>query len=64
MLMVLVLTTLMQGQSGSAKAKRQRCMLSETKQAISIGLAATVDLFFPLLFFFLHDLDFENVYMA
>ena len=38
--------TLMQGHSGLAKAKYQRCMLSATKQAISIKLATTVGLFF------------------
>ena len=31
--------------SGSAKAKNQRCMLSATKQTISIKLATTVGLF-------------------
>ena len=34
--------TLMQGHSGSAKAKNQRCTLSATKQAKSIKLATTV----------------------
>ena len=45
--------------SGLAKAKYQRCTLSETKQAISNKLAATVG-------HFLRDLDlgFANVYMA
>ena len=60
-MLVLMTLTLMQGHSGSAKAKNQRCMLSETKQAISIKLATTVDLFFK---YILHDLDFANVYMA
>ena len=60
MLMFFLMTlTLMKGHSGSVKAKNQRCILSETKQAISIKLAATVGLFF-----FLHDLEFANVYMT
>ena len=43
MLMLFSMTlTLMQGHSGSTKAKNQHCMLSETKQAVSIKLAATV----------------------
>ena len=32
--LVLMTLTLMQGHSGSAKVKNQRCMLSATKQAI------------------------------
>ena len=39
------------------KDQNQRCMLSETKQAINIKLATTVG-------HSLHDLDFANVYMA
>ena len=50
---------LMQGHSGSAKAKNWRCMLSATKQTISIKLTATVGHFLRDL-----DLDFTNVYMA
>ena len=42
-LIQLVLMTLMQGHSGSARQTNQRCMLSVIKQAISINLAATVD---------------------
>ena len=48
--------TLKQGHNGSAKATNQRCMLSETKQAISMKLATTVG-------YVLHDLDFANVYI-
>ena len=58
LMLVLMRLTLMQGHNGSAKAKQiQRCMLSATKQAISIKLASTVG-------HCLHDLDFANVYMA
>ena len=40
MLMLILMTlNLMQGHSGSAKAKYQRCMLLATKQAIRIKLA-------------------------
>ena len=43
MLMIISTTlTLMQGHSGLAKAKNQHCMLSATKQAISIKLATMV----------------------
>ena len=43
MLMLVSITlTLMQGHSGSAMAKNQRCMISATKQAISIKFGATV----------------------
>ena len=60
MLMLVSITlTMMQGHSGSAKAKNQRCMLSATKQAIRIKLSTTVGLFF-----FLRDFDLSNVYMA
>ena len=60
MLVLLLMTlTLMQYHSGSAKAKNQRCMLSATKQAISIKFATTVD--HSLCDF---DLDFANVDMA
>ena len=45
LLLVLMTLTLMQAHSGSAKAKNQRCMLSATKQAISIKLS-TVGFFF------------------
>ena len=54
--LMLVSMTLTQGHSGSAKAKNQRCMLSATKQAISIKLSTTVK---PVL----RDLDFANVCM-
>ena len=59
MLMLISMTfILMQGHSGSAKAKNQRCMLSVTKQAIiSITLATTLG-------HSLRDLAFANVYMA
>ena len=50
---------LMQGYSGSAKAKHQRRMLSATKQTISIKLAPTVGRFLRDF-----DLDFANMYMA
>ena len=65
MLMLVSMTLiLMQGHSGyKAKAQNQRPMLSATKKAISVKLATTVGLFF-FLFFFLPDLDFENVYKA
>ena len=50
---------LMQGHSGLAKAKNQRCMLSATKQVwISIKLATTVGHFLRDL-----NLDFENMYI-
>ena len=49
--------TMMQGHSGLAKTKNQCCMLSATKQAISIKLATKIGLF-------LCDLDFANVSMA
>ena len=39
---ILMTLTLMQGYSGSVKAKNQRCMPSATEQAISIKLATTV----------------------
>ena len=55
--LVLMTVTLMQGHSGSAKEKIQRCMLSATKQAITIKLATTVGHFLRDL-----DLDFANVY--
>ena len=58
LMLVSMTLTLMQGHSGSAKAKNQRCMLSATKQAISIELATTVGHFLLDL-----DLDFANVYM-
>ena len=54
LILVLMTLTLMQGHSGSAK--NQRCMLSATKQAISIKLATTVG---P--FIFICDLDLANV---
>ena len=51
MLMLIWMTlTLMQGHNGSAKVENQHCMLSATKQAISISIKL--------------DLDFVNVYMA
>ena len=55
-MLVQMTLTLMQGHSGSAKAKTQRCMLSATKQ-LSIKLATTVG-------HFLLDLDLANVNMA
>ena len=62
MLMLVSMTlTLLQGHSGSAKAKNQRCILLATEQAITIKLATTVSLIF---LFFLRDLDFANVSMA
>ena len=45
---MLVLMTLLQGHSGSIQAINQRCMLSESKQAIRIKLATTVGLFVNL----------------
>ena len=60
MLMAALMTlTLMQGHSGSGKAKNQLCMLSATEQTISIKLATRVG-------HFLRDLDFDfgYVYMA
>ena len=57
MLMLILMTlTLVQGHSGTEKAKKQRWIISTTEQAISIKLAATVD-------HFVRDLDFANVYM-
>ena len=50
---------LMQGHSRSAKAKYQRCMLSATKQVISIELATTVRHLLRD-----RDLDFANVFMT
>ena len=47
----------MQGHIGSTKAKYQRCMLSATKQVISLKLATTTGHFVCDL-----DLDFANVY--
>ena len=57
MLMLVSMTlTLMQGHSGSAKAKSQRWIISTSKQAISIKLATTVSQL-------LRDLDFfKRVY--
>ena len=49
MLMLILMTlTLIQGHSGSAKAKNQRCILSTTKQAVNI-LATTVGHFYVTL---------------
>ena len=59
LIIILMTLTLMQGHSGLAKAKNERCMLSATKQAISIKLATTVGHFLRDF-----DLDFANVYMA
>ena len=42
LMLVLMTLTLMQGHSTSAKATNQLCMLSSTKQAISIKLATEV----------------------
>ena len=53
--------TLMQGHSGSAKAKNQHCMLSATKPAASSKLSYNGR---PLHFCLLHDLDFANIHMA
>ena len=44
-MLVWMILTLMQGHSGSAKAKNHPCMLSATNQAISIKLATTVSHF-------------------
>ena len=57
LMLLSMILTLMKCVSGSAKAKYQRWMISTTKQAISVKLAATVG-------HFLSDLDFENVYKA
>ena len=46
LMLVWMTLTLMQGHSGSAKAKIQCWILSTTKQATRIKLAKTVDLFF------------------
>ena len=54
---IIIITIIMKGHSGSVKAITQHCMLSATKQAISMTLATTVG-------HFLHDLLFANVYMA
>ena len=54
LMLVSMILTLIQGRSGTAKAKNQRCMLSATKQAISIRLATTVG-------YVLCDPDFANV---
>ena len=71
--LISMILTLMQGHSGSAKAKNLRCMLAATKQAISIKLATTTGQFYVTLtlqtftwldHLVLHDLDFENIYMA
>ena len=43
-----------QGHSGSAEAKSQYWIISTTKQAINIYLARQL----------VHDLDFENIFMA
>ena len=52
----------MQGHSGSSEEIIQRCIIiSTTEQAISMKLATKVGI---LVSFFLHDLDFENIYMA
>ena len=56
-MLMLVPMTLMQGHSGSGKAQIQHCMLSATKQAISIKLATTVGHFSRDFY-----LDFANVY--
>ena len=53
-MLVLVTLTLMQGHNGSAKAKNQHCMLSATKQAISMKLATKLD-------HLLRDLDLDCV---
>ena len=58
-LLVSMTLPLMQGHSGSAKTKHQRCMLLETNHAISINIATTVGHFLRDL-----DLDFATVYMA
>ena len=54
LMLVSMTLTLMQGHSGSAEAKNQRCMLSATKQTISIKLATMVG-------HFLRELDFANM---
>ena len=55
--LLLVSTTLTQGDSWSKKAKNERWLILTTKQAISIKVATTVG-------HFLCDHDFENLYMA
>ena len=49
LMLALMTLTLMQGHSGSAKEKIQRCMLSAAKQAISIKLATMVGHFYMTL---------------
>ena len=56
-MLMFMLVTLMQGHSGSAKAKNHHCVPSATKQAISIKLATMVG-------HFLLDLDFAKIHMA
>ena len=63
LMLVLITLTVMQGHGGLATAKNQHCMLSATKQVISIKLATTVGFFF-LFFFHDLDLDFANIPMA
>ena len=55
-LLVLMTLTLIQGHSGLARANYQLCMLSATRQAISMELATTVSHYVCDL-----DLDFANV---
>ena len=58
LVVVSMLLTLMHGHGSSAEERMQLCIISTTKQAIKIKLAATVG------FFVLHDIYFANVYMA
>ena len=60
LMLVLMTLTLMQGHSTSAKATNQLCMLSSTKQAISIKLATEVGGVFLCDL----DLDFANICMV
>ena len=46
LMLVLMTLTCMQGHSGTAKAKNQRCMLSAAKPAISMKLATKVGHFY------------------
>ena len=58
-MLMLVLISLTQGHSESAKAKTQRCMLSATKQEQALNLLQQYAIFLHDL-----DLDFANIYMA
>ena len=60
--LILRTLTLMEGYSGSAKAKNQNCMLSATEQAKTIKLTTMVGHYVTLLRDL--DLEFANIYMA